>query len=112
MQLDIEYQQNTLLVRLGGDLDLAIADKLRVALDNQLTQKPVKNLILNLARVTFVDSSGLGVILGRYKRLIQTGGKVFLVGAQPQVRRVLELSGILQIMEDCSDETNALSKIV
>ncbi|GAB6156940.1 hypothetical protein JCM39194_01400 [Desulfotomaculum varum] len=112
MHLDMEHQQETLLVRLGGDLDLGVADQLRKTLDNQLDEKKIKNLILNLTRVTFIDSSGLGVILGRYKRLVNKGGKVILVGAQPQVKRILELSGLLQIMEDYPDEPKALSKIV
>lgn len=112
MYLDMEQQRDTLLVRLGGDLDLGVADKLRKALDNQLAEKKIKYLVLNLSRVSFIDSSGLGVLLGRYKRLVQTGGKVILVGAQPQVRRILELSGLLQIMDEYDDENMALAKIV
>lgn len=112
MQMDMEHKPNTLLVRLAGELDLGVADKLRLALDKQLSEKRVKYLVLNLSRVTFVDSSGLGVILGRYKRLSPEGGKVVLVGAQPQVKRILELSGLLQIMDVCQDEANALNKIV
>lgn len=112
MYLDMEQQQDTLLVRLGGDLDLGVADKLRKMLDNQLIEKNIKFLVINLSRVTFIDSSGLGVLLGRYKRLVHSGGKVILVGAQPQVKRILELSGLLQIMEEYQDESRALAKIV
>ncbi|WP_003542572.1 anti-sigma F factor antagonist [Desulfotomaculum nigrificans] len=112
MHLDIEHKENTLLVRLGGELDLGVADELRLALDKLLHEKKAKHLILNLSRVTFIDSSGLGVILGRYKRLVQQGGQIILVGAQPPVKRILELSGLLQIMQDCPDETQALAKIV
>lgn len=112
MHLDIEQKQDTLLVRLGGEMDFGVADKLRKALDNELVEKRVKNLVINLSRVTFIDSSGLGVILGRYKRLVNSGGKVILVGAQPQVHRILELSGLVQIMEEYPDETVALAKIV
>ncbi|AQS58543.1 anti-sigma F factor antagonist [Desulforamulus ferrireducens] len=112
MHLDMEYQQDTLVVRLGGDMDIGVADKLRITLDKALTEKKIKHLVLNLARVTFIDSSGLGVILGRYKRLHQAGGKIILVGAQPQVRRILELSGLLQIIEELPDENQAMTKIV
>lgn len=112
MHLDMDYQQDTLVVRLGGDMDLGVADKLRITLDKQLAEKRIKQLVLNLSRVTFIDSSGLGVILGRYKRLQPVGGKVVLVGAQPQVKRILELSGLLQIMEEFPDENRALIKIV
>lgn len=113
MHLDMDYQQqDTLVVRLGGDMDLGVADKLRIALDKQLAEKRIRYLVLNLSRVTFIDSSGLGVILGRYKRLHHAGGRVILVGAQPQVKRILELSGLLQIMEEYPDENRALTKIV
>lgn len=112
MQIDMEQKMDFLLVRLSGDLDLGVADKLRLALDQQLIDKKIKYLIINLSRVTFVDSSGLGVILGRYKRLTPIGGKVVLAGAQPQVKRILELSGLMQIMECCPDEADALAKIV
>ncbi|GAB6182151.1 anti-sigma F factor antagonist [Desulfotomaculum defluvii] len=112
MHLDMEQQQDTLLVRLGGEMDFGVADKMRKALDNELVDRRAKNLVLNLSRVTFIDSSGLGVILGRYKRLANCGGKVILVGAQPQVRRILELSGLVQIMEEYPDESMALAKIV
>ena len=112
MQLDMEHRQDTLVVRLGGELDLGVADKLRLTLDKELFQGKIRHLIINLSRVTFMDSSGLGVILGRYKRLTHQGGKVVLVGAQPPVKRILELSGLLQIMEDFPDEAKALSKIV
>ncbi|MDO7786438.1 anti-sigma F factor antagonist [Desulforamulus aquiferis] len=112
MQIDIEQKMDALLVRLSGDLDLGVADKLRITLDEHLNTKKIKYLIMNLSRVTFVDSSGLGVILGRYKKLTPFGGKVILVGAQPQVKRILELSGLMQIMESYLDEANALAKIV
>ena len=112
MQLEMEHRQDTLVVRLGGELDLGEADKLRLTLDKELFQGKIRHLIINLSRVTFMDSSGLGVILGRYKRLTHQGGKVVLVGAQPPVNRILELSGLLQIMEDFPDEAKALSKIV
>jgi stage II sporulation protein AA (anti-sigma F factor antagonist) len=109
--LDIELYQDTLLVRPSGELDLGEADYLRNALEEALNREQVKNLVFNLARVSFVDSSGLGVLLGRYKRVVKNGGKVFVVSPQPQVRRILELSGLLRIMNEFPSETEALEKI-
>lgn len=109
--LDIELKQDTLVVRPSGEVDLGVADYFRDTVENALNREPAKNLVFNLSRVSFIDSSGLGVLLGRYKRVARNGGKVFIVSPQPQVRRVLELSGILRVMLEFTSEAEALEKI-
>ena len=51
--------------------------------------------------MTFMDSSGIGVIIGRYKQIQARGGKVMIIRVKPQVDKVLEVSGLKKIM-DCS----------
>lgn len=75
MKLYTEIKQRTLIVRLEGEVDMHVADTFRKTVDEAMEQAGVPNLMLNLARVTFIDSSGLGVILGRYKRIAQLGGR-------------------------------------
>jgi len=111
VRLDLELKQNTLIVRLSGDLDLAITDNLRSSLDEAIDKQSVSNLIFNLSQVTFIDSSALGVLLGRYKRISRRGGRVCIVGLQPQVRRILELSGVFQVMDEFPGENVALENI-
>lgn len=110
MELDLEVRQDTLLARLFGEIDLKVADPLRGSLDKALQENPVRHLILNLLNVSFIDSTGLGVILGRYKRVVAAGGHVSLVGMQPQVKRVMEISGILRIMNEYPTEDEAVAK--
>jgi stage II sporulation protein AA (anti-sigma F factor antagonist) len=112
MELDLEIRQYALLVRPKGELDLAVADEFRAALEKALESRPISFLVLNLSQVSFIDSSCLGVILGRYKRLVQINGRVSLVNAQPQVRRVLEMSGFFRIMKEYPNEEEALNLIV
>lgn len=100
MELDTSVAGQTLLVHLRGDVDLNAADCLREALDKSLAEAKAINLLLDLSNVDFIDSSGLGVLLGRYKRVSRAGGKVIIVGAKPHVRNVLELSGLLRIMPE------------
>jgi len=107
----MEMKKNTLVVRPSGDLDLGVADTFRSALEEALNREQARNLVFNFSKVSFVDSSVLGVMLGRYKRISRSGGKVFIVSPQPQVRRVFELSGLLRIMEEHSSEDGALEKI-
>ncbi|TEB06704.1 Anti-sigma F factor antagonist [Pelotomaculum schinkii] len=109
--LDIEFKQDTLLVRPGGELDLSVADFLRNNLEESLDREPARNIVLNLSKVSFVDSSVLGVFLGRYKRVSKNGGRVIIVSPQPQVRRILELSGLFRIMGESDSEAEALRKL-
>lgn len=111
MLLDVEIKKDTLVVRPNGEIDLGVADRLRRTLDETLDRGQARNLVFNMARVSFVDSSGLGVLLGRYKRVSKNGGKVFIVSPQPQVRKVLDLSGLLRIMCEFRSENEALEKI-
>lgn len=109
--LDIEFKQDTLFVRPGGELDLSIADFLRNNLEEHLDREPIKNIVFNLKKVSFVDSSVLGVMLGRYKRISKNGGRVLIVSPQPQVRKILELSGLLRIMNEYDSEAEAQLKL-
>lgn len=111
LYLDLELIQDTLVARPSGELDLGVAGYFRSALEEALDRGPAKNLVFNLERVSFIDSSGLGVLLGRYKRITRNGGNVSIVSPQPQVRRVLDLSGLLRIMDEYPSETEALEKI-
>ncbi|MFZ5597658.1 MAG: STAS domain-containing protein [Bacillota bacterium] len=113
MDLQIVIKNSTLVVRPSGEIDLAVTDILRKSLDMELNNNPeVKNIIINLGGVTYIDSSGLGVILGRYRRISRCGGKMFIVGAAPNIRNILEISGLLNIMEECPTEESALSLAV
>ena len=111
MKLRTNVSGSILVVRIGGELDLLVTDDFRAKVDRKLDEHPVRNLILNLQGVKFIDSSGLGVILGRYKRITAGGGKVALVAAPPQVRRILELSGLLKIMGEYEKEEQALAAL-
>jgi len=111
MKLRMNMAGNTLVVRVSGELDLVVADEFRTIVDRKMDEQPVRNLVINLQGVKFIDSSGLGVILGRYKRVIAGGGKVAMVGAAPQVMRILELSGLLKIMGAYEKEEQALQAL-
>lgn len=98
--LQIEHQvlDNTLVVTVAGELDLETAPRLRVLVDSELAHSGARNLLLDLAAVSFLDSSGLGAILGRYRTVAATGGKMGIAGATTSVKRVLRLSGVAQIV--------------
>jgi stage II sporulation protein AA (anti-sigma F factor antagonist) len=109
VHLDIRTIRNTVVVRTEGELDMLVAERLRQEVDEILSQKGVKNLILNLEKVTFIDSSGLGVIIGRYKKVSSTGGRMYIVGVQPQVEKILQFSGINRLISIYSNEQDIIN---
>jgi stage II sporulation protein AA (anti-sigma F factor antagonist) len=112
MQWEFSVEDYTLVARLAGEFDLGYADRLRKELDIAIEKAEVRNIVFTFTDVSYIDSSGLGVILGRYKKISQFGGKMAIVNPQPQVRRILELSGLLTIIGEYNDESEALAKIV
>ncbi len=100
MTIRTEHIGTTLVVKLSGELDQSCAGEIRSDIDRQLRLSPIKNLILDFAGVSFMDSSGIGMILGRYKQIKARGGKTMIIRAKPQVDRILELSGLKKII-DC-----------
>ncbi|MGI6361138.1 MAG: STAS domain-containing protein [Bacillota bacterium] len=98
MQLKIELIKHGIWVQPAGDLDLLVADSLRHELTNALKKYAAKILVFDFSKVTFIDSSGLGVILGRYRQLAPLGGKVSIVGCSPQIYKIIELSGLTRVI--------------
>jgi len=101
-------KRGVLIVRVEGELDMHVADEFRQMVDRALLASGVKHILFNLEAVKFIDSSGLGVILGRYKKISTAGGKVLVAHIQPQVAQIFELSGLLRIIELYNSEAEAL----
>lgn len=97
VQIDIQYRGRTAIAALQGEFDLACANEVRRQLD-EVIDAGVSRLVVDLQGVRFIDSSGLGVLLGRYRRLSEAGGELLLLGPRPSVRTVLDLSGVPQVV--------------
>ncbi|WP_059103576.1 anti-sigma F factor antagonist [Shouchella shacheensis] len=107
--IDLEQKNDVLLVRLEGELDHHAAKKLRADIEERLDE--TKHIVLNLAELTFMDSSGLGVILGRYKQVRAQGGEMVVCAISPAVKRLFEMSGLFKIIRLEENETFALQKL-
>jgi len=101
-------KRGVLIVRVEGELDMHVANKFREIVDKALETSGVKHILFNFEAVDFIDSSGLGVILGRYKKINAAGGKVLVAHIQPQVIQIFELSGLLKIIKFYNTEAEAL----
>ena len=91
-------KRDVLLVRLEGELDQCSASGILRDIDALLQDPSVRHLVLGMERMPIMDSSGIGVVLGRYRLLCLRGGSVALMHLTPQVRRIYDLSGMAQII--------------
>jgi len=107
LKLEKKIERLTLLLRLDGELDMHTASMVRQAIDLEIEKRGIRTVILNLQDVQFVDSSGLGVIIGRYKKLLPLGGKLKITNVPPHIYKIMELSGLPKIINFYVDETNA-----
>ncbi|MDO4744650.1 MAG: anti-sigma factor antagonist [Clostridia bacterium] len=101
MDIKLEIIGTTLVAKIEGEIDHHTAPKLRGEIDRELDLHHVLNLVLDFDGVTFMDSSGIGVIAGRYKEIKARGGRVMIIRVKPQVDKILEISGLKTIL-DCS----------
>ncbi len=101
---------DAVVAELRGEIDLHNSPEVRTALLDMLVKHSPKKLILNLAAVPYMDSSGIAVLVESLSRLRRTGGKVFLTNLQPRVRSILEIARLDTIFNVMPDEQAALAK--
>lgn len=98
-KLEVQVDKDTLYVYPQRDLDMAEAKKFRVEVDGQLfARSSIKRVIVDFSKVRFIDSSGLGALLGRYKLLQSRQGEMILVAVDDRIYRILELAGMKKLM--------------
>jgi stage II sporulation protein AA (anti-sigma F factor antagonist) len=111
LQVDLEIKHQVLCIRLEGELDHHTADELRAKVNDAFSRQTIRHILLNLEKLAFMDSSGLGVILGRYKQITSLGGEMVVCAISPSVKRLFELSGLFKIIRLEEDETYALQTL-
>lgn len=111
MTLEFEQESNNLIVKLQGELDHHTAKIISDKLDKLIARGGFKNLIFECSKLEFMDSSGLGVMMGRYKKLNTMGGKAAIVNVNPSIDRVFKISGIYSIIKKYDDVSKAIEKL-
>lgn len=112
MRVKAELKGTTLSVKVTGEFDMIIADEFKRTVDSYLDSGLARYLLVDLSQVTFIDSSGLGAILGRYKKVQHLKGKMVIAGPQIQVKKILEVSGINRVIGIFKDRDSAMSQLL
>lgn len=111
MDITATIRKKTLVVALAGELDHHTSKELKSLVEEIIKNQNIENVIFDFSKLDFMDSSGIGVIVGRYKLINSLGGKVAITGAKNNVRRILLMSGIDKIIESFDTNEHALDSL-
>ena len=98
MALQVDIQGRVLIANLNGELDHYHAERLRTQIDSAFDNSPCRHLVLNMEGVNFMDSSGIGMIIGRYKNTEKRGGQLALSSMNETISRLFDISGLAKIV--------------
>lgn len=98
MKVAKKYSGRILVVDVHGELDHHSAPELKTEIETELDKGVVRHIVLNLQGLSFMDSSGLGVLLGRYKELAKWQGRMLAYGLQPVVEKLFRLTGLNRLI--------------
>ena len=93
INVEIKTNSSTITAYLKGEIDHHTASKIRSLLDVKIQTAQPKLLILDFTNISFMDSSGIGLVMGRYKLMQYIGGELKIVNPSPQIRKVMSLAG-------------------
>lgn len=111
LTMQTELCDQTLIVRLQGELDHHTAEKVKRHLEDRIATEAFTHILVNLHELTFMDSSGLGVLIGRYKQIMERGGQMVVSDVHPSIYRIFEMSGLFKIISVHQSESDALASL-
>ncbi|MBO5485926.1 MAG: anti-sigma factor antagonist [Eubacterium sp.] len=96
---DFKVIEHHLCIKMPREVDHHNAGYITEQADEMIYRSEVKNLIFDFSDTEFMDSSGVGIILGRYKKITCFHGKVYAIHANMQIRKILHMSGLHKIID-------------
>lgn len=109
MEVIFNVTEGILVAAVKGEIDHHTAAPLRNDIDRTMKELGCRHLILDLEGVGFMDSSGIGVALGRYKKLTKSGGQLCISGCSEYIDRVLDMAGVFSIIHKAKDVEEAVA---
>ena len=92
-----------LIFKINEEIDECEVQKIRRKLDNEIERYMPKEVIFDFCNVSFMDSAGIGLIIGRYKLINMLGGELKIANVNLQIQKIFEMSGILKLIPiDCN----------
>lgn len=97
--MEITTAENIMTVKLTGELDHHSAAPAREKVDTELVRQKPDGLVIDFSGITFMDSSGVGFVMGRYKKASQNNCRLTVTGLSERDKKMMKLSGIEKLAE-------------
>jgi len=110
-KLEFFNNSKTLVVKINEEIDHHSCNVLKDKLDVAINLSKIDKLIFDFTGVNFMDSSGIGMIMGRYKSIQRNSGKIAITGLQPTVKKIVQMSGLHKILEEYDNLDIAMNKL-
>lgn len=94
VNISMDNPHRRLTAKISGDLDHHTAKYIRSDIDKSIRENNPKTLVLDFSAVTFMDSSGIGLVMGRYKIMTELSGEVLVANTPSYIRKVMTLAGL------------------
>ncbi len=102
--MEYQVEENCLTIFLPKEVDHHHAEEIRKKADKVIEQNHIKYVIFDFDKTEFMDSSGIGAIMGRYRIVRLIGGEIWAVHTNARMKKVLTLSGVTKIMQIYEEE--------
>ena len=99
MEVYTDYEGSALVFRPVGELDEHSAEFVRRRLDTMISEGNFDSVIFDLSRLSFMDSTGIGVVIGRYKLIRKQDKQVYVRNPSPTVDKIFKMSGLYEIID-------------
>lgn len=104
-----EADNHVLVVHLPRELDHHNCQFLGAESDMILDQLYIRKMVFDFSKTRFMDSSGIGVLMGKYKEMRASGGNIAIYGTCPQVERVLQIAGLQKLIASYATKEEAIA---
>lgn len=98
MESEFVKEDKLLLIKITEEIDHHTTEKIRRIVDNEITRYMPRKVVFDFNKVSFMDSAGIGMIIGRYKTANMVGGVVEMVNVKPSIKKIFEMSGVSKII--------------
>ena len=111
MKIEFLQESRTLIVKIDCEIDHHTSETIRRKVDAEIQRLIPQRVIFDFSGVSFMDSSGIGVIMGRYKNVKRVNGATIMVNVKPAVKKVFEISGITKLIPQYDSINQALQSM-
>ena len=98
MKITYIKKDKRLIFEIEEDIDECCVQKIRRRIDNEIQRYMPKEVIFDFSNASFMDSAGIGLIIGRYKLINMIGGELKIANVNTQIQKIFEMSGLLRLI--------------